>query len=95
MERERSSSLSKSSPTVALCCVFVIGCASLFSWNAVITISTYWRARFCDTWFEDAFESVFACTYQATSLASNPMSASEPSKNRARDTRSTSSDDLL
>ena len=28
-------------------CVMLIGMAALFAWNAVITIPTYWRQRFC------------------------------------------------
>ena len=59
------------SKALPLACTFVIGCASLFSWNAVITISSYWKTRFCGSLFETSFESVFAVTYQLTSLASN------------------------
>lgn len=51
--------------------IATIGCASLFSWNAVITASGYYGQRFCGTIFRHSFESVFSITYQVTSLFGN------------------------
>ncbi|KAJ1445062.1 nucleoside transporter-domain-containing protein [Pelagophyceae sp. CCMP2097] len=45
-----------------------IGCSSLFAWNALITNSNYYAARFCGSGLARNFEAVFSVTYQATSL---------------------------
>lgn len=60
---------------VAGWCLACIGCASLFSWNAVITASSYYQKRLCGTPLHRSFESVFSVTYQVTSLAGNLYAA--------------------
>ena len=49
-------------------CVGLIGMAALFAWNAVITIPTYWRQRFCGSPLARYHESAFSLAYQAAAL---------------------------
>ena len=49
-------------------CVMLIGMAALFAWNAVITIPTYWRQRFCGSPLARYHESAFSLAYQAAAL---------------------------
>ena len=78
--------MAMASEALPLACVVVMGCASLFSWNAVITISSYWSGRLCGSAFERNFESVFAVTYQITSLFANlyALKSSQEASVRAR-----------
>ena len=46
----------------------LIGMAALFAWNAVITIPTYWRQRFCGSPLARYHESAFSLAYQAAAL---------------------------
>ncbi|RYY89096.1 hypothetical protein EON63_01385 [archaeon] len=43
--------------------MFYEGVGNLFPWNAFITASGYYAARFCGTSFEDSFENYFSITY--------------------------------
>lgn len=42
---------------------FVLGVGNLLPWNAFITASNYYQARFCGTSFEKSFESFFSMFY--------------------------------
>ncbi|KAJ8605531.1 hypothetical protein CTAYLR_000076 [Chrysophaeum taylorii] len=48
--------------------VATMGCAALFSWNAVITASSYYSKMFCGSPLHRSYESIFSITYQTTSL---------------------------
>lgn len=43
--------------------MFYEGVGNLFPWNAFITASNYYGARFCGTSFETTFENFFSITY--------------------------------
>ena len=49
-------------------CVLLMGMAALFAWNAVITIPTYWRQRFCGSPLARYHESAFSLVSQAAAL---------------------------
>lgn len=65
--------------------IATIGCASLFSWNAVITASGYYRKRFCGSPLHRSFESVFSMTYQITSLCGTLYATRQTEELAARD----------
>eukprot|EP01032_Pedospumella_encystans_P035825 gene35825-40525_t len=43
--------------------MFYEGVGNLFPWNAFITASNYYGARFCGTSIETTFENFFSITY--------------------------------
>jgi hypothetical protein len=46
--------------------MFFEGVGNLFPWNAFITASTYYSARFCGTNFEENFENYFSITFTSS-----------------------------
>jgi solute carrier family 29 (equilibrative nucleoside transporter), member 1/2/3 len=47
----------------ALVIFFILGLGNLLPWNAFITASSYYESRFCNTTYEDSFESFFSMFY--------------------------------
>lgn len=48
--------------------LFLQGCGMLFPWNAFITASSYFKARFHGTIFENNFENYFSISYQVVNV---------------------------
>ena len=46
----------------------LLGCTSLLPWNGAITATQYFQTRFCETDFEETFESYFSINFTLAQL---------------------------
>ena len=68
MERERRRAAPKDPLLIAYALFLLLGAGSLFPWNAFITASAYFEARFCSTSFAEVFENVFSLTNSGSQI---------------------------